>query len=136
MSKIAEIKTHPLSIPLKQTLWTAHEELKDSSAILVEVRTDDGITGIGQIHGSPQKAICEWVARLAAIIRGMEATANVAVWEKMFSFTSPRPDGMGGRDGLPAPFQRSARPQVMAAIGGIRSEERRVGKECRSRWSP
>ena len=23
-----------------------------------------------------------------------------------------------------------------AAFGGIRSEERRVGKECRSRWSP
>jgi L-alanine-DL-glutamate epimerase-like enolase superfamily enzyme len=119
MSKIAEIKTHPLSIPLKQTLWTAHEELKDSSAILVEVRTDDGLTGVGQIHGSPQKAICEWVAKLAGVIRGMDATANVAVWEKMFSFTSPRPDGMGGRDGLPAPFQRSARPQIMAAIGGI-----------------
>ena len=119
MSKIAEIRTHPLSVPLKQTLWTAHEELKDSSVILVEVRTDDGITGVGQIHGSPHKAICEWVAKLAGVIRGMDATANVAVWEKMFSFTSPRPDGMGGRDGLPAPFQRSARPQVMAAIGGI-----------------
>jgi len=23
-----------------------------------------------------------------------------------------------------------------AAVGGARSEERRVGKECRSRWSP
>ena len=23
-----------------------------------------------------------------------------------------------------------------AILGGIRSEERRVGKECRSRWSP
>ena len=23
-----------------------------------------------------------------------------------------------------------------SVIGGIRSEERRVGKECRSRWSP
>ena len=25
---------------------------------------------------------------------------------------------------------------TMIAEGGIRSEERRVGKECRSRWSP
>ena len=24
----------------------------------------------------------------------------------------------------------------MAEIPGVRSEERRVGKECRSRWSP
>ena len=119
MTKIAEIKTHPISIPLKQTLWTAHEELKDSSAILVEVRTDDGITGVGQIHGSPQKAICEWIAKLAGVVRGMDATANVAVWERMFSLTSPRPGGMGGRDGLPPPLPRSSRPQVMAAIGGI-----------------
>ena len=25
---------------------------------------------------------------------------------------------------------------VIAVIPGVRSEERRVGKECRSRWSP
>ena len=87
MSKIAEIKTHPISVPLKQVLWTAHEELKDSSVILVEVRTDDGITGYGQIHGSPQKAICDWVARFGEIIHGMEATASLAVWEKLFALT-------------------------------------------------
>ena len=79
MSKIAEVKTHPISIPLKHTLWTAHEELKDSSVILVEVRTNDGITGVGQIHGSPQKAICEWVNRFAEIIRGMDATASAVL---------------------------------------------------------
>jgi D-galactarolactone cycloisomerase len=119
MSKISEIKTHPISVPLKHTLWTAHEELKDSSVILVEVRTEDGIAGYGQIHGSPQKAICEWVARFGEVIRGMEATASVAVWEKLFGLTSPRPGGMGGRDGLPPPLPRGARPQVMAAIAGI-----------------
>ncbi len=119
MSKIAEIRTFPISVPLKKTLWTAHEELKDSSLILVEVRTDDGIAGYGQIHGSPQKGICEWVARLGEVARGMEATANVAVWEKLFSLTTPRPGGMGGRDGLPPPLPRSARSQIMAAIAGI-----------------
>jgi D-galactarolactone cycloisomerase len=119
MSKIAEVKAHPVSVPLKQPLWTAHEELKDSSVILVEVRTDDGIAGYGPIHGSPQKAICEWVARFGELIRGMEATASVAVWEKLFALTSPRPGGMGGRDGLPPPLPRGARPQIMAAIGGI-----------------
>lgn len=119
MSKIAEVKTHPVSVPLKHTLWTAHEELKDSSVILVEVRTEDGIAGYGPIHGSPQKAICEWVARFGEVIHGMEATASVAVWEKLFALTSPRPGGMGGRDGLPPPLPRSARPQVMAAIAGI-----------------
>jgi D-galactarolactone cycloisomerase len=120
MSKILEVKTHPIAVKIKKTLWTAHEELKDFSVILVEVRTDDGITGVGQIHGSPQKAICEWVERLAGVIKGMDATATVSVWEKMFSLTSPRPNGMGGRDGLmPAPFPRSARGQIMSAIAGI-----------------
>src|SRR2546429_5727893 len=28
------------------------------------------------------------------------------------------------------------RPGIAIAPGGLRSEERRVGKECRSRWSP
>ena len=123
MSNIADVKTHPISIPLAHTLWTAHEELKDSSVILVEVRTDDGIVGVGPIHGSPQKAICDWVARLAEVIRGMDATATVAAWEKMFSLTSPRPGGMGGRDGLPAPLSRSARPQIMAAMVPERRDE-------------
>jgi L-alanine-DL-glutamate epimerase-like enolase superfamily enzyme len=118
VSKITEVKTHPISVPLKHTLWTAHEELKDSSVILVEVRTEDGIAGCGQIHGSPQKAICEWVARFGEVIRGMEATASGAVWEKLFALTSPRPGGMGGRDGQP-PLPRGARPQIMAAIAGI-----------------
>jgi L-alanine-DL-glutamate epimerase-like enolase superfamily enzyme len=119
MSKIVEVRTHPLAIQLRKTLWTAHEELKDFSTILVEVRTDDGLTGVGRIHGSPMKSICEWVARLADVIRGMEATNTVTLWEKMFSLTSPRPNGMGGRDGHPAPFVRGARPQVMSAIAGI-----------------
>jgi D-galactarolactone cycloisomerase len=119
MSKIAEVKAHPVSVPLKHALWTAHEELKDSNVILVEVRTDDGIAGYGPIHGSPQKVICEWVARFGELIRGMDATASVAVWEKLFALTSPRPGGMGGRDGLPPPLPRGARPQIMAAIGGI-----------------
>ena len=119
MSKIAEVRTHPISVPLEHTLWTAHEELKDSSVILVEVRTEDGIAGYGQIHGSPQKSICEWVARFGQVICGMEATASVEVWEELFALTSPRPGGIGGRDGLPPPLPRSARPQVMAAIGGI-----------------
>ena len=29
-----------------------------------------------------------------------------------------------------------ALPGSTASVGAVRSEERRVGKECRSRWSP
>jgi L-alanine-DL-glutamate epimerase-like enolase superfamily enzyme len=119
MTRIAEISTYPLSVSLDQTLWTAHEQLKTSSLILTEVRTDDGLVGYGQIHGSPMPRICEWVARLGEVVRGMDALANVAVWEKLFALTSPRPGGMGGRDGLPPPLPRGERPQIMAALAGI-----------------
>jgi D-galactarolactone cycloisomerase len=55
--------------------------------------------------------ICSWIERLSETIIGMDARAPVAVWEKLFSLTSPRAEG----GGLP----RGARPQIMSAIGGI-----------------
>jgi len=119
MTRIASVTAHPVSVPLKQVLWTAHEELKASSVILVEVRTDDGLTGYGQIHGAPMETICGWLGKFGEIIRGMDALAHVAVWEKLFSLTSPRPGGVAARDGLPPPLPRGERPQIMAAIGGI-----------------
>ncbi|MBI4205686.1 MAG: hypothetical protein HY527_11730, partial [Betaproteobacteria bacterium] len=119
MTKIADVRTHAISVPLKHALWTAHEELRTSGLILTEVRTDDGLVGYGEIHGSPMRKICDWVKRFAEVIRGMDALANAAVWEKLFALTSPRPGGIKGRDGLPPPLPRSERPQIMAAIAGI-----------------
>jgi D-galactarolactone cycloisomerase len=49
----------------------------------------------------------------------MDALAHVAVWEKLFALTLPRPGGIEGRDGLPPPVPRGERAQVMAAIAGI-----------------
>ena len=37
---------------------------------------------------------------------------------------------------LPAPGETVGDASFMQSLGGKRSEERRVGKECRSRWSP
>ena len=76
---IASVNAHPISVPLTEVLWTAHEELKTSSVIVVEVRTDDGLTGDSQIHGLPVKAICAWVERVGEIVHGMDAPAHVAV---------------------------------------------------------
>ncbi len=119
MSRIAAVTAHPVSVPLKEALWTAHEELKTSSVIVVEVRTDDGLAGYGQIKGSPLNAICNWVGSFGEIIRGMDALSHVAVWERLFGLTCPRPGGTPPSDGLPPPLSRNERPQIMAAIGGI-----------------
>src|SRR5439155_5320748 len=119
MTKIASVETHMISVTRPQPVWTAHEESKAWNVILTEVRTDDGLIGYGEIHGAPMPRICEWVNRFGEIVRGMDALENVAVWEKLFALTSPRPGGIEGRDGLPPPVPRSKRAQVMAAIAGI-----------------
>ncbi|MES2563735.1 MAG: enolase C-terminal domain-like protein [Pseudomonadota bacterium] len=117
--KITAVRAHALSYPLEHALWTAQEALKDSSLILVEVEAGEGLTGYGIIHGSPLKTIADWVVRLGEVIQGEDALAHEIIWNKLFELTVPRPRAMLGGDGVVAPLPRSARPQVMAAIGGI-----------------
>lgn len=117
--KITEVLTHPVSIALEETQWTAQESSTHSSVILVEVRTDAGISGVGQIHAGPMKEVCSWVARLAEVAVGMDPRAHTDVWDTLFALTCPRPDAIPAREGVIAPLPRSARPQIMAAIAGI-----------------
>ena len=111
MSKIAAVNTYPIAVPLKRSYQTAHEARGDVTLLLVEVVTDDGIKGYGQVSSTPMKDIAEWTAKLAPTALGMNALARTEVWEKLFALTSPQPN----KGGLP----RGARPQIMAAIGGI-----------------
>lgn len=117
--RITAVRAHALSAPLVEALWTAQEALKDSSLVLVEVETDEGVTGYGEIKGSPLKAIAEWVERLGAVIKGADPLGHEIVWNQLFNLTVPRPRAMFGGDGVFPPVARSSRPQVMAAIGGI-----------------
>ena len=117
--KITAVRAHALTMPVEQPLWTAQEALKDSSLVLVEIDAGAGLTGYGIIHGSPLKTIAEWVTRFGELIRGDDALAHEIIWNKLFALTVPRPRAMYGTDGLVAPLPRSARPNVMAAIGGI-----------------
>lgn len=119
MTRIVEVKTYPVSVPRPEPVWTAHEELKAWSVILTEIRTDDGLAGYGLIHGSPMPRICESVARFGEIVRGMDALAHEAVWDKLFALTSPRPGAIEGKDGQIRPVPRGDRTAVMAAIAGI-----------------
>jgi L-alanine-DL-glutamate epimerase-like enolase superfamily enzyme len=117
MTRIATIATHPIAVPRPQPVWTAHEEIRAWSVILTEVRTDDGLVGYGLIHGAPMPRICEWIARFAELVRGMDALAHEAVWDLLFALTSPRPGAITGGQMRPVP--RGERTQVMAAIAGI-----------------
>jgi len=118
MTKIASIRTHTVSVPRPQPVWTAQEEIRAWNVILTEVRSDDGLVGYGLIHGAPMPRICEWVARFAEIVTGMDALAHEVVWGRLFGLTTPRPGAIEGRDRLP-PLPRGERTQIMAAIAGI-----------------
>ena len=117
--KIIAVKAHPVCVALDEPSWTAQEIMRDSSVILVEVQTDEGLVGVGQIHAGPMREVCDWVERLGTVTHGMDPCAHTAVWNRLFSLTCPRPGAMPPRDGVIAPLPRAARPQVMAAIGGM-----------------
>jgi L-alanine-DL-glutamate epimerase-like enolase superfamily enzyme len=119
MTKIASIATHMISVPRPVPVWTAHEEIKAWNVVLTELTSDDGLVGYGLIHGAPMPRICEWVARFGELIRGMDALAHEAVWDRLFALTSPRPGAIDGNAATPPPVPRGERPQVMAAIAGI-----------------
>lgn len=115
---IERISAHPLVAPLARPLYTAHEPLRDSSVVLVDVHAG-GLRGYGIVHASPVKTVCDWIARLADVLEAQDALAHETAWRRMFSLTTPRPGGMFAADGLPAPLPRGARAHVMAALGGI-----------------
>ena len=117
--RITSVVPHPASITYAVPRTTAHEPMRHAAAVLVEVRTDEGLVGVGQIHGAPLKDICEWVVKLGEVVRGMNPLENVIIWEKLFLLTTPRPHGFRAEDGLPPPLPRLARPQITAALAGI-----------------
>src|SRR5947207_14942601 len=123
MTRIGSVKTHRISVPRPEPVWTAQEESRAWSVILTEIKTDDGLVGYGLIHGSPMKRICDWVARFGEYVHGMDALAHEAVWDKLLALTCPRPGAIasevGGKPDIAPPTPRGERTQVMAAIAGI-----------------
>ena len=117
--KIEDIVVHPMAVPFDRVVWTAHEPFRRAELTLVEIRTDEGLVGVGEISTGPQAAVCKLVEDLGAVIKGMDPRAIDDIWRKLFSITHPRPGGIGGWDGLPPPLPRNQRPQFMAALAGI-----------------
>jgi len=117
--KITEIIAHPLQADHHIVTWTAHEVFARAQMTLVEIRTDEGVVGYGEIASGPQKLVCEMLAKISSVIIGMDPRGHAEIWQRLLSTTGPRPGGLGDWDGLPAPLPRHLRPQIMAAIAGI-----------------
>jgi D-galactarolactone cycloisomerase len=117
--KITEIKVHPLAARHAKANWTAHEKFDTARLTLVEIRTDEGLVGIGEIASGPQASVCEMLEMIAPALIGMDPLGHGGIWERMLSITVPRPGGIGGWDGLPPPLPRHQRGFFLAAMAGI-----------------
>lgn len=117
--KITDMIVHPMAMPAERVRWTAQEITTRVELTLVELRTDQGLIGIGEISTGPQAVVCKLLADLAPIVKGRDPRTIDEIWSTLFSVTVPRPGGLGGWDGLPAPLSRNLRPQFMAAMAGI-----------------
>ena len=117
--KIETTEAHLISVPLKVKTWTAQESFSEMSCLLIEINTDSGLQGVGQVTGPNLSKVLDYVQQFGAIIKDMDARSSTVIWDKLFSLTSPRPYGADAKDGLPPPLSRTDRLQITAAIGGI-----------------
>ena len=61
--KITSLHAHPMGMPAERVRWTAQEIKGRVELTLVEVRTDTGIVGIGEISTVPQAIVCRLLMR-------------------------------------------------------------------------
>ena len=116
--KITRVRAHPISTRLDKVYWTSRGAWGSYNMILVEVETDEGIVGYGQINKTPLKEIAEIVAELEDVIRGMDALAHEAVWSKLLDLSVPHLVE-GKSEAIRPRYPEARRIQIMAAVGGI-----------------
>ncbi len=116
--KITRVKAHPMSMKLDKIYWTSRAPWGTYNTIVVEVETEDGIVGIGTINKTPLKDIAEIVDSLESVVKGMDALAHEAVWDKIFNLTVPHIEP-GSSDVTRPIVDQNKRVFFMAALAGI-----------------
>lgn len=119
MTTISSIESWIVDVPLPRPFVGATHAITRSNVIVVRVRTDDGVEGIGLAHGSPLRSTAELIVNdLARFVVGMDPREIEYAWQSMFATTLQRRPGdmAGAAASLP---KGAGKAQVMAAIGGI-----------------
>ncbi len=118
--KITAIRVNHVSVPLSRSYWMSLEPYTTASELVIRVDTDDGLTGIGEIHGRPLDQIAAIVSEtFAPLLAGADPMDHERLWSRMFAFTHTRAgQHLGSAEGQPH-FGAGAKPQIMAAIAGI-----------------
>lgn len=81
--KVKEVTTYPVSCQLKKPFASATGWRKSRDTVLVEVVTDEGLSGWGEAHG-PLKALCRAIEdELAPMVIGADPLDVAVLWDKM-----------------------------------------------------
>ena len=117
---IADIRIHPISVPLERAFWMSLEPYTAAAEIVVEIETGDGLVGIGEVHGRPQAEIVRILEQgLKPLLLGEDPLDHERLWDLLFRRTFSREAArFEAADGQPH-FGAGARPQMMAAIAGV-----------------
>jgi D-galactarolactone cycloisomerase len=116
---IAELRIHQLAVPLERAFWMSLEPYTMAAEILVEIVTDDGLTGVGEIHGRPQAEIARILEHFRPWLVGRDPSGHAEVHELLFRSTYSRTAAaFGAAEGQPH-FGSGGKPQLMAAIAGV-----------------
>jgi D-galactarolactone cycloisomerase len=116
---IADLRVHPISVPLARAFWMSLEPYLACAEIVVEIETDDGLVGVGEIHGRPQAEIVRILRAFRPLLEGEDPLDHERLWEKLFRSTYSRDAAvLAAADGQPH-FGAGGHPQMMAAIAGV-----------------
>lgn len=116
--KISRIKGHAVSIPLDPPHCTATSAIASASQIVVEVQTDEGITGYGTIHGRGAKLVLELLEQLSTFLAGSDPIAHEAIWQKVFGITTTCVGEPAWHENRVL-YNAANRSQLLAALAGI-----------------
>src|SRR5437016_4013822 len=117
---IADIRIHPISVPLERAFWMSLEPYTAAAEVVGGIETDDGLIGIGEIHGRPQGEIVRILEQaFRPLLLGEDPVDHERHWEALFRLTFSRAAaGFAAAEGQPH-FGAGGKPQLMAAIAGI-----------------
>src|SRR3989442_9402922 len=117
---IADIRIHPMSVPLGRAFGMSLEPYTTAAEIVVEIETDDALVGLGEIHGRPQGEIVRILEEgFKPLLLGEDALDHERLWDLLFRSTFSRAAAhFAAADGQPH-FGAGGKPQMMAAIAGI-----------------
>ena len=97
--KITKITSHVLGYDLPETLGYSQQYYKKRTSHIVEVETDEGVTGWGECFGPgniafANKGIVEKV--IQPIVLGMQALDRDVIWHKVYNLMRDH-----GQKGMP-----------------------------------